>query len=120
MTEGLLCRPGRRGSFTKTRQRKNGIVFIDRPATNPPHALSNQDAYPPIVLDDEFFLITETNFKKLPVYNSSRPTGVYDGKCWRFETAGGVWWIGCFIEEDPPHPDGLLTPVRKALIILGE
>jgi hypothetical protein len=74
------------------------------------------EAYPPICFDQEHFLISRNNFELLPEYSTTRPTGVYDGKCWKIRR-GESWWIGCYIEESPPHPDGLLTPVRLALII---
>ena len=72
-------------------------------------------SYPPICYDENHFLITRQDFDALPEYCFSKPTGVYDGKCWKFKR-GSEWWIGCYIEEDPPHPDGMLTPYRHALI----
>ena len=99
-------------------------MLIDRP---PPifdardiRRSSLRGSYPPICLDDQHFLISATDFDALPEYSGSRPTGVYDGKCWKIRRRDGWYigcYIGCYIEEDPPHPDGMLTPIRRALIV---
>jgi hypothetical protein len=95
------------------------------------------DQYPEIIFDDHHFLITEGDFDQLLTYQHSKPTGVYAGKCWKYKVyelkdqegkwwyslnpfylrQKGTWWIGCYVAEDPPHPDGLLTPHRRALIV---
>lgn len=95
-------------------------MFIDR--SSPPIGFKDErrhspsGSYPPICLDDEHFLISQADFDALPEYSCSLPTGVFDGKCWK-RYDNGVWWIGCYIEEDPPHPDGLMTPFRRALVV---
>jgi len=92
-------------------------LFIDRKRGTPPFG-RDHDSYPPICLDVNHFLISREDFYALPEYSTSRPTGVYDGKCWKaLNRSSGEWWIGCYLEEDPPHPDGLLTPFRLALIV---
>ena len=96
------------------------MMFIDRPspvlAKDDIRRRSNSGSYPPICLNDEHFLISKADFDALPEYSTSKPTGVYDGKCWKAKGKDG-WWIGCYIEETPPHPDGMLTPFRRALIV---
>lgn len=96
------------------------MKYLDRPPpsfeTDDIRKGSRPGSYPPIVLDEMHFLISRADFDQLPEYNTSRPSGVYDGKCWKFNRSG-VWWIACYIEEVPPHPDGMLTPKRKALIV---
>lgn len=95
-------------------------MYIDRPSpTLLPGDIRRHSArgsYPPICLDDEHFLISRADFEALPEYSFTKPTGVYDGKCWKLKR-GGEWWVACYLEEDPPHPDGLLTPFRRALIV---
>ncbi len=34
-------------------------------------------------MDDEIVLLTPRQFKDLPEYSTSVPTGVYPGKCWK-------------------------------------
>lgn len=94
-------------------------MLIDRPAVLPAHdderRFSASGSYPAICIDGEYFLISQADFDALPEYSASQPTGVFDGKCWK-TLRHGVWWIGCYIEETPPHPDGMLTPYRRALV----
>ena len=78
---------------------------------------SANGSYPPIVLDDGHFLISQADFDALPEYTATKPTGVYAGKCWKAQRGKDDWWIACYIEEIPPHPDGMLTPFRRALIV---
>ena len=92
-------------------------MYFDLPPANHREALFSAERQPQICLDDEHFLISKEAFEGLPDYTGSKPTGVYHGKCWKMKRSDGKWWIGCYIEEDPPHPDGLLTPIRKALIV---
>lgn len=74
------------------------------------------EGYPPICIDDDHFLISQKDFDELPVYQTSRPTGVHDGKCWKHH-GKSEWFITCYIEETPPHPCRMLTPTRFALIV---
>lgn len=97
-------------------------AYIDRPAPTfereDIRRHSAAGSYPPICLDDEHFLISQANLDALPEYSASKPTGVYDGKCWKiWHPREKCWWVACYIEEDPPHPDGMLTPYRRALVI---
>lgn len=95
-------------------------MIIDRPSPifeyNDIRCNSSRGSYPPICLDDEHFLITQSDFDALPDYTGSKPTGVYDGKCWKMRLRE-EWWIACYVEETPPHPGGMLTPYRRALIV---
>lgn len=68
-------------------------MFIDIPA---PVLKKGDGSYPPICADDDFFLITKENFDKLPEYNTSCPSGVYEGKCWKVK----------------PHPDNPDQTIR--------
>ena len=84
-------------------------TFVDLPSTN------GENSYPPIVFDGEHFLISEQAFDKLPEYSASKPTGVFHVKCWKLYRDD--WYIACYIEETPPHPNGMWTPVRRALVV---
>ena len=98
------------------------LEFCDRPRPeigfNDERRYSPPGSYPPICFDSSGFLISQKDFDALPEYSRSKPTGVYDGKCWKaYDAENDQWWIGCYIEENPPHPDGMLTPYRKALVV---
>lgn len=96
------------------------LAFVDRPRPTFSHddirRHSAPGSYPPICFDNEHFLISRKDWIALPDYSCTKPSGVYDGKCWK-SLLGNEWWIGCYIEEDPPHPNGMLTPYRRALIV---
>lgn len=95
----------------------NQSSFVDRPRANPPKG-GDRTSYPPICLDANHFLISQADFDALPECSTSIPTGVYDGKCWKAKNRfTGEWWIGCYLDESPPHPDGMFTPRRRALIV---
>lgn len=77
---------------------------------------SPKGSYPPICFDENHFLISKQDFDALPEYSTSKPSGVYDRKCWKC-FSNGEWWVACYLEENPPHPEGMLTPYRRALVV---
>ena len=90
--------------------------FVDLPRSTHEKSLSYPKAYIPICFDKTHFLLSESDLEQLPEYSHSKPTGVFHGKCWKIRR-GDDWLIACYIEEDPPHPDGMWTPRREALIV---
>jgi len=85
-------------------------------------ASHHPERYPEVIFDETHFLITAANLERLPVYQWSKPTGVYHGKCWKFRVKRdgkpldeGDWWVGCYVYDGDPR--GMLTPYRKALVV---
>lgn len=50
------------------------------------HELGKHWEQPPttdIIIDDNFCVMDEKTFNKLATYNTSKPTGIYEGKMWK-------------------------------------
>lgn len=95
-------------------------MLIELPAmTHPLGKRWRQPAAREILVDDEHALMTESSFNKLSEYNSSLPSGVYDGKMWRRryitdtgECAFSLCWYG-----PSNHPGKCSINSRRILIV---
>lgn len=74
------------------------------------------DGYPDMSIRDGVAYVSHADFKRLPTYSTSIPTGVCDGKVWKRGPHGGPpgfkhqamlvpgnWFLGRF--EAPAEPD---------------
>lgn len=68
-----------------------------------------------IIIDNKSALMSEKDFKLLPDYSLSRPTGLYQGKMWKSEFTNG--WFLAFVVSDPNDANYVFTFWREILIV---
>ena len=96
------------------------------PITDPMDRSWDQPPRERITVDDKHALMSLADFKALPEYSSSQPSGVYDGKMWRrhngacdwnFIARGGKpeWWL-CWFGPSEKGPDFCTTNHRKIIL----
>lgn len=44
-----------------------------------------------VLTDDTYAVMSENDFKCLPDYSYSQPSGVYNGKMWKHKNRDGTW-----------------------------
>lgn len=89
----------------------NTIPYI----TNPLGQHWQQPAQDSVLVDDDYALMSESDFSQLLEYSTSIPTGVYEGKMWKRRCSDG-WMLGWYgFEVD----DGkaVTTNFREVLLV---
>jgi hypothetical protein len=74
-----------------------------------------RDGYPDMIDGVTCVIVTESDFKRLPTYSCSVPTGVCDGKVWKAEFKDG-WFLGSYTDYDPPREDAVIQGFKKLRI----
>jgi hypothetical protein len=76
----------------------------------------NRDA---ITIDDTHAIMSQETFDALADYSCSVPTGVYDGKMWKYgrpyREPRTEWWLCWFAPSD--KPDCCSTHTRRIIIV---
>lgn len=69
-------------------------------------------------MDATHVRLTARQVRDLPVYDSSYPSGTYDGKCWLRNGHGGVQWL-CWYH---PHEQAGMISIgsREVLVVDAE
>lgn len=62
-------------------------------------------------MDDTHVILTQRQFKELPEYSTSIPTGVYPGKCWKRFERDQPWVLVWYGPETPDHECPILFRV---------
>ncbi len=58
-------------------------------------------------MDEVYVRLTEKQVAQLPVYDSSYPSGCYDGKCWLRHGEGHVQWLCWYHPHAEPGKIGI-------------
>lgn len=69
-----------------------------------------------ILVDDHHAVMSKTSFKQLPEYSRTMPTGVYPGKMWKAERAGGIWHLVWYGECDDPK----LCSIERRIVLITD
>lgn len=77
-----------------------------------------RDGYPDMIEGVTCVMVTEADYKRLPTYDCSVPTGVYVGKVWKRRDAGGVW-LGAYEDHEPPRDDSVRQTFRPLKVLSG-
>jgi hypothetical protein len=85
------------------------------PITDPLGEYWDQPNRDDILIDDEWALMTQDTLGRLMEYSMSYPTGVYDGKMWKFRTFSGVWYLRWYGPSDQPGKYSINS--RKVLLV---
>lgn len=67
-----------------------------------------------ISVSSNFAKMKKSSWQKLPQYNSTRPTGVYDGKMWARELVDGTRFLCWFGPDEDPKQARIHS--RKVLL----
>lgn len=68
-----------------------------------------------ILIDDQHAVMGKKDFEALLEYSSSTPSGVYEGKMWRRQVAGGDWYL-CWFGYSEKGPNVCSNNYRKILL----
>ena len=66
-------------------------------------------------IDSEVAMMSTKDFEALSEYSTTKPSGVYPGKCWKMNHHG-TWYLRWFGADDG-DPRGLPTPCVKIILI---
>ena len=75
-----------------------------------------REGYPDMIEGVTCVIVNERDFKRLPTYDCSVPTGVCAGKVWKRQDTGGLW-LGAYEDYMPPRQDAVRQTFRRLRVM---
>lgn len=69
-----------------------------------------------LLVTDKFAVMDEDDFKKLPEYSTTYPSGVYPGKMWKAHVQG-VWYLRWY-SRCPEAPDTHCNNNQRKIMVV--
>ncbi len=107
-----------RTQFIGTRVVEKGRPTAISPITNPLGKHWEQPAHDEVIIDETHAFMSQSVCDQLKQYDSTNPTGTYEGKMWKRESGGKLWLI--FYDVDWKEHDPKMLTINSRRIVINE